>query len=569
MIIQADILKWAKEYDGEPMMAVLCDPPYGLNENEIDIQAILADWLADREHQPKGAGFMGREWDSFIPGPRIWRAIRERCYPGALLMAFGGTRTADLLGLALRLGGWEKIDEIDWIYGSGFPKNHSISKAIDRAAKAERPIVGTRKHQPKFDAAGFAYRKKDNGYNSKGRESFNVTTAATDLARTWEGYGTALKPAHEPILVFRNPFKGTYAANCTRTGVGALNIDGARVSMAAGDQKGEFGPHKPEHLGKETTLGVYGGSFSRAEADQSSGRWPSNLLLQHSPSCRPAGTQRVRGTRQGTQRGNANFRGGERHDLERDAGYADADGYETVTAWACAEDCPVAALDRQSGVSGEKARVLQRNGKRQMEGWGLSAESQGVVYGDSGGASRFFHQSDWAYEIEERIAAADPVRYCAKASKAEREGGLDPMQIKLLGMMEVFDETTVDDGRETPIDNPYLRGETKRRNTHPTIKPISLTRYLATLLLPPADYAPRRILIPFAGAGSEAIGATLAGWEEVIGVELESQHVAIATARMAFWRALRYRLLDPEADLSIDLDQSAPDQRSLWDVEAA
>jgi hypothetical protein len=96
------------------------------------------------------------------------------------------------------------------------------------------------------------------------------------------------------------------------------------------------------------------------------------------------------------------------------------------------------------------------------------------------------------------------------------------------------------------IDNPYQRGETTRRNIHPTIKPISLSRYLATLLLPPAAYGPRRLLIPFAGAGSEAIGAMLAGWEEITGVELEAEHVSIANARLAYWKQRAWELSDPD-----------------------
>ena len=103
------------------------------------------------------------------------------------------------------------------------------------------------------------------------------------------------------------------------------------------------------------------------------------------------------------------------------------------------------------------------------------------------------------------------------------------------GRMDAFEPTTVDDGRQTPIDNPYLRGETQRRNTHPTVKPIDLCRYLATLLLPPAAYGPRRLLVPFSGSGSEMIGAGLAGWEHVQGIELEAEHVAIAAARLAWW----------------------------------
>ena len=128
----------------------------------------------------------------------------------------------------------------------------------------------------------------------------------------------------------------------------------------------------------------------------------------------------------------------------------------------------------------------------------------------------------------------------------------------------------MDDGRDTPIDNPYQRGETTRRNTHPTIKPIALSRHLATLLLPPPEYGPRRLLVPFAGAGSEVIGADLAGWEDVTGIELEAEHVAIADARRAYWRQRRWELIDPARKLSVTTAPKEPKgQIDMFDLEAA
>jgi site-specific DNA-methyltransferase (adenine-specific) len=131
-------------------------------------------------------------------------------------------------------------------------------------------------------------------------------------------------------------------------------------------------------------------------------------------------------------------------------------------------------------------------------------------YGDTGSASRFF--------------------YTAKAHKSERNAGLD------------IDAVTTDDGRLTPIDNPYQRGKTKRQNHHPTVKPLELTKYLATLLLPPQRATPRRILVPFAGSGSEMIGAMLAGWDEIIGVEMSPEYVEIAQARLAWWQTVSGQL---------------------------
>jgi predicted RNA methylase len=512
VIYQADILHWAEAYQGELMHAVLTDPPYGLNESELDIEAVLADWMAGKEHQPKGAGFMGRDWDAFLPGPSIWRAIRRCCAPGAFLFAFGGTRTADLLALALRLAGWEKRDEIDWIYSTGFPKNQNISKAIDRAAKADRPIIGTKKHQPKFDAKGFEYRKKDNGYNSKNRASFDVTGHATELAQTWDGYGTALKPAHEPVLVFRNPLRGTYAQNCTATGAGVLNIDGGRV---AGNMDGTWGSKQASSIG-------YGGTEPNDYRTQQhpDGRWPANLLLSHAPTCNGL----------------------------------------------CAPGCPVAALGVQSGGSESKASMRGEMNTGCLAGivetgpTPKSGTNSQRGYNDTGTAARFFHQSDYMYE---RLEAADPVIYTAKASRGEREAGLDPRQLALLGLLEQG-ESTINDGRDKSIDNPYQRGETARRNIHPCLKPIALTRYLATLLLPPTAYAPRRLLVPFSGAGSEMCGAMLAGWEDVIGVELEAAHVEIARARLAYWKQRLHEFGDPAKEVRATLADAPAGQMELF-----
>lgn len=172
----------------------------------------------------------------------------------------------------------------------------------------------------------------------------------------------------------------------------------------------------------------------------------------------------------------------------------------------CEPDCPVKVLDEQSGerpVSGSAKNGRPATGdnyhhNNNVYGEGVGSK-QGPLYNDEGGASRMFFQSDWQYEILEQLENAAPLRYEPKVSTAERSAGL-----------------------EDP-------------NHHPTLKPISLTKYLATLLLPPEAYAPRRLLVPFAGAGSEMIGAILAGWDEVTGIEQSADYVSIAEARLRWW----------------------------------
>lgn len=126
--------------------------------------------------------------------------------------------------------------------------------------------------------------------------------------------------------------------------------------------------------------------------------------------------------------------------------------------------------------------------------------------------------------LDEQVKGVSRYFYCPKASKSERERGL-----------EDFDARAVDDGRETPNDTAYQRGKTQRKNTHPTVKPIKLIRYLARLILPPERDTPRRILVPFSGSGSEVIGCLLAGWDEVVGVEMSEEYAEIARARIAEW----------------------------------
>lgn len=163
-------------------------------------------------------------------------------------------------------------------------------------------------------------------------------------------------------------------------------------------------------------------------------------------------------------------------------------------------DCPVRLFDEQAGESTERG------------------------FDNSGPASRMFHRSDWSYEIAERLAQADPVRYEPKASSAEREAGLDSLATQT--------RRRVNSGG---LENEPRFAPTEIKNPHPTVKPISLAKYLATLLLPPQEYQPRRILVPFAGVGSEMIGAILAGWDEVIGIEREGQYLPVTQARLKWW----------------------------------
>jgi len=164
-----------------------------LEENSID--TIITD-------PPYGLEFMGKDWDHGVPGVPFWTAALRVAKPGAMLLAFGGTRTHHRLMVAIEDAGWEIRDVIMWVYGSGFPKSHDISKAIDKAAGAEREVVGRGKYADRGRTAG----QKTNALGAySSSETDSITAPATDAARLWDGYGTALKPAYEPIIIAMKP----------------------------------------------------------------------------------------------------------------------------------------------------------------------------------------------------------------------------------------------------------------------------------------------------------------------------------------------------------------------------
>lgn len=228
---------------------------------------------------PYGLTFMGKDWDHGVPGVRFWREIMRVCKPGAMLLAFGGTRTHHRLMVAIEDAGWEIRDVIMWIYGSGFPKSHNISKAIDKSAGAEREVVGMKPKNGGGRAAPSheGWRRpwmEENGGRDK---PFEITAPATEAAKTWDGWGTALKPAYEPIVVAMKPIPSTFAANALEWGVAGLNIDGARVGTD------EVGTKRVQsHRKDRENWRITGGSNGNG-ATSTKGRWPANVIHDGSP----------------------------------------------------------------------------------------------------------------------------------------------------------------------------------------------------------------------------------------------------------------------------------------------
>ena len=221
--------------------AVVCDPPYGLS-------------------------FMGKDWDHGVPGVAFWSAALRVAKPGAHLLAFGGTRTFHRLAVAIEDAGWEIRDTVMWVYGSGFPKSHDVGKGIDKAAGAEREVVGNRMAD---DIRGGNMHAANRGE----RHFIDITAPATDAAKQWDGWGTALKPAWEPIIVARKPLEGTVTANVLAHGTGALNIDGCRVGTSESLNGGAYAAAGTE---RDDGWGMQRGGAG--EYQQPTGRWPANLI---------------------------------------------------------------------------------------------------------------------------------------------------------------------------------------------------------------------------------------------------------------------------------------------------
>jgi site-specific DNA-methyltransferase (adenine-specific) len=144
-VIHGDSIDVLRTMEPDSIAACVTDAPYGLSDHSPDdVLACLSAWLRGEEYRPRAkGGFMGRSWDAWVPGPELWREVYRVMKPGAYLACFAGTRTADLMGIAIRLAGFRAIDTVHWAHLQGFPKSMDISKAIDRAAGAEREVIGS------------------------------------------------------------------------------------------------------------------------------------------------------------------------------------------------------------------------------------------------------------------------------------------------------------------------------------------------------------------------------------------------------------------------------------------
>lgn len=563
--------------DDASIDAIVCDPPYEL-------------------------GFMGKAWDNsgIAYDVTVWQQCLRVLKPGGHLVAFGGSRTYHRLAVAIEDAGFEIRDQIQWIYGSGFPKSLDVSKAMDKQAGAVREVVGEVKKTHISTSLTNEGWSRPSHYDADGnaKTTMQITAPSTDLAKQWQGYGTALKPAHEPAVLARKPLCGTVADNVMTWGVGGLNIDGTRIPSDDGFEKAW---DKPVRTNIANGSAAFDTNTSSArgthQVDISAnkpigGRWPANVILDedaakaldmqsgHSVSKQNLyDDMRVRGYYERLKQAPGNHKP---ENSYSDSGGASRFFYTVPNEYLCplcyntyakditAEDickniiannaekrgwttpatnafiAHVIALLRQNAQLAQNAKsaipqcdlcatsiavalaaiktlgfnqqkcelilaympkfassILIQNLVSFAELWGNidttpTTQNLLMLYGSALHAIENYTKQEGKEKV---VGGNDPAKatrflYTAKASKAEREAGLDAP-------------------------------DAPRANHHPTVKPLSLMRYLVRLVTPKGG----KVLDPFMGSGSTGCAAVLEGFD-FVGIDITPEYVGIAQKRI-------------------------------------
>jgi site-specific DNA-methyltransferase (adenine-specific) len=534
IVINGNNLDALKKYPDNYFDAVVTDPPYGLGK-EPNAEEVMKGWIEKGYHEVGGSGFMGKEWDAFVPQPIFWQEVFRVLKHGGHVVSFFGTRTYDWGVMAMRFAGFEVRDCIQWLYGSGFPKSHNISKAIDKLYGAEREVVAI---LPKGSAPlknGHTEIKGGGFIGDERSPELKITNSATEEAKQWDGWGSALKPANEPIVLARKPIeKGlSIAENVLKWGTGGINIDGSRIGTSD-----EISNHS---RGSDSAIskGKYGDSKEQETHQtegQKLGRFPANLILTHHPECECKGIKKVKGSScqiDDIGKGkNESYNNGIYSDKKGiiTISYNDENGEETVEDWECHPDCPIKIMDEQSGVLKSGAMdSITKGGKFNV--YGKMTERTVVNPPSEGGASRFF--------------------YCAKASKSERNKGLEGFEEKVNPDNYIMPKLTCSECGSKRVDSSNklvcgCNGKTHyeeqnsldsknnfvggNKNFHPTVKPVKLMQYLVNLITPPNG----KVLDPFCGSGTTGIACKLEGFE-FVGMEQDPEYAKIAESRIKNW----------------------------------
>lgn len=421
----------------------------------------------------------------------------------------------DLLGIAVRLAGFDVRPGWAWVQGGGFPKSLNVSIACDRDAGEVRDVVGVRESfrpntQPMRDPSGF-----------QDRSSGNVTVPSSPAAVQWDGYGTDVKPAFEPLIVARKALEGTVAGNVQKHGCGALNIDAARIGSESTQRSVNI--HGVLQLNGVNHRPYHDAAPVHRTNGSTLGRFPAALALVHDEGCVCEGTRRVvstsiHGESTAVRRAGGAWEGASGAlnvgRVQPVRGHADPDGMESVEAWRCTATCAVAELGRQSGESESTSNVRRNSGRPESVAKGAEYNRVGYGHADAGTAARFFYQAKAS--SSDRLAYITCTAGCAHHDsvafqKDARDSARDPSREQPHGLCRACNGVRTHYG-------------------HPTVKPLALAAYHARLLSLPPHTRPIA-LVPFCGTGIEARALLDVGFR-VIAIDLDPRHCAMTTFRL-------------------------------------
>lgn len=567
MVLKGDCLDRLKELPDNSIDSVVTDPPYGLSK-EPDIVEVLTKWMNGKPYDHGHGGFMGKSWDSFVPHPDIWREVFRVLKPGGHALVFAGTRTQDLMTIALRLAGFEVRDVIEWLYFSGFPKSMDVSKAFDKREGIWR------------GRAGKAV-SSNGSMSSPNYERTPKGEAATELAKKWDGWGTATKPSHEPVIVVTKPKtvedildeKLKEVANCLSLFV-KIAVQNSALNLQDYVEELDFARNRVEPKNNIQDVLSEVTDMSQLKTITESINW--NIAL----SCLITLGDRLKNGNMSTTEmvlntiielktlkyfqslttlefiiKDATNQSGERMNAETVAGHLNEE--LSRLSEILKPHVPESVISKQDEKGSSYRHEPIIVARKPLEGtvcdnvekYGTGAINVGECrIGDgydraSGGLRKAKHAENepsfsLAMNQDKRpmggrfpanIVTTEPdafwSKYCnvtqqelsKKASKRDRNSDWRGDEIAL--------DERVAGGLKGRADG-SLGKQTFNRNTHPTVKPVDLMAWLVRLVTPPGG----TVLDPFAGSGSTLVAAKREGFG-FIGIEREPEYVEIIEAR--------------------------------------
>jgi len=591
-IINGNNIELLKEFPDNHFDSIVTDPPYGLGK-EPNAEELMKDWIEKGYHEISGSGFMGKEWDAFVPQPIFWKEIFRVLKPGGHVLAFYGSRTYDWGVMAMRFANFEVRDTITWHFGSGFPKSHNISKAIDKMggesldwfidyilevaeergiSKKELTMLFPSKNgnptgwlwnkqnnqsitlqqynkiknylQLPFDnieevereviGKGKAGLTKGDIANFSGETEFNITAPSTDQAKLWEGWGSALKPASEYICLARKPLeKGlSIAENVLKWGVGAINIDGCRVGH---NEEQKFKNREQRKEGWNMDNCGFDSTKNTTASANPSGRFPANLILTHHPECECVGLK--------------NVGKGERKQHEDGEVSSANEGY---------------TRPNKSSFTHKDSSVIANYGEETIEDWNCHEDCPIKILDQQSGESQS-QRSERGNIIENNVfgkykpqentlrghtdkGGASRFFYVAKASKSERNKGLEGFEEKEKPDNYIMPKLTCSECGSKRVDSSNTlvcgcngkthyeqQNSTESKNNlaggNKNVHPTVKPIKLMQYLVRLVTQPNGIVLDPFCGSGTTGLACKLEGFD-FVGLEQDAEYCKIAQARI-------------------------------------